>query len=517
MHRTPQRALTLALTAVIAFAAGVPVDAAAQSKTSGGKATRESVAERGEASSGRTVLQDASMALMLTVQGDAREGCDVMDTVLEDPRLDALAKGQHAELLQLASYVFAQCDRMRDAMKQAQASAALDRTPNALMMTAMYAELSGERDVSTDALVALAREFPKDAGLQVVQIAWDNVRAMSNAPARQRTFLQGLFDARFDPKDADASELWFELARLHLDAGDVAAAKRVAAEVKGLTSAAKMRVDRRFDPVLADAPQLGDYKAQAARLLESLRAKQKAAPRAMALRTAIAEEMVLLGDYAGAVDFIDGTLADVRGASENEWEAPQYGAFLLRARASANLRQGKTQQAIEDFEMASMFVPRGAVDIPRLMLADQLCDLGRAKDAEDVADISVGGSRWLERVQTIIRVCTAVGTGDTARARTLTDTLRGAVEDNEHELLITALLRLGDVEAAAPLFIAQLDSPSNRSSMLLWAQNDRRLQPMPGLVDYRKAFDAMIARPDVQAALQKYGRVLDWDIYLGLE
>ena len=510
MHRTPRPALTLAVTAVIALAAALPVQGVGQSKNLRDKADPDATSER-------NVLRDASMVLMLAVQGDVGPACEAMDAVLKDPGVGALARPKHAEVLLLASFVYSQCNRLDDAVKQAQASAALERTPNAVMMIASWSEQAGKNDESAEALVAFAREWPKDTALHTMQTVWSNFRAWSDAPAKQRAFLQALFDARFNPKDADASELWFELARLHLDAGDVAAAKRVAAEVKGLTSAAKMRVDRRFDPVLADAPQLGDYKAQAARLLESLRAKQAAAPRAMPLRTAIAEEMVLLGDYAGALEFVDGTLADVRGAKEDEWEARYHATFMLRARASANLRQGKMQPAIEDLEMASMFVAPGSVDFPRLMLAEQLCDMGRPKDAEAAADIEVEEPRFLANVRQVLRVCAATGLGDAARARKLTDALRATVGPGERELLLTAYLYLGDVDAAARLYIDMLDNPAERNEMLLWAQKDRRLEPMPGIAGYRRTFDAMVARPDVQAALQKYGRVLEWDIYLGLE
>lgn len=510
MHRTPRPALTLAVTAVIALAAALPVQGVGQSKNLRDKATRESPSER-------PVTQDASMALMLAVQGDVRPACDAMDAVLEDPRVEALGTTQHAELRMLASFVYGQCGRMGDAVKQAQASAALDRTPNAVMMVAVYGDAAGQHDVAAESLVAFVREWPEDAEMRMVQIAWSTYRAWSDAPARQRAFLQALFDARLDPSDTDVSDLWFELARLHLDAGDVAAAKAVAAEMKGLRNANKMRVDRRFDPVLADAPQLGDYKAQAARLLDSLRTKQEDAPRAMPLRVAIAEEMVLLGDYPAALAYIDDTLAGVRGGSEEEWGSVEYAAFLLRVRASAHLRQGKPQQAIEDFEMASMFVPPGGVDVPRLMLGDALCDLGRPKDAEAAADIDAGGVSWLTRVSQLIRVCAAAGAGDTARARALADALREVAKVDEQGLVVTAYLHVGDVDAAAPLYIAALDNPAERSEMLVWAQKDRRLEPMPGLVAYRKALDAMMARPDVQAALQKYGRVLEWEIYLGLE
>lgn len=62
-----------------------------------------------------------------------------------------------------------------------------------------------------------------------------------------------------------------------------------------------------------------------------------------------------------------------------------------------------------------------------------------------------------------------------------------------------------------------LDNPASRSDTLRWVQGDIWTPGLPGLVDYRKSFDAMMARPDVQAAVKKHGRVLTWDMYLGLE
>ena len=85
------------------------------------------------------------------------------------------------------------------------------------------------------------------------------------------------------------------------------------------------------------------------------------------------------------------------------------------------------------------------------------------------------------------------------------------------ELHLLTLLVVGDLDSAAPRLIALLENPETRVNALMLVQHDRILATSPGAVAERAAVDALLARPDVAAAVERYGRVLEWDVFLGVE
>lgn len=449
--------------------------------------------------------------------GDFAGACKAMDALRGHASLATVPTRPRVDMLLVGAAVYWRCERFDDALAEAQAANAILQTSHGVYVEAMLGEAAGKTDVAVDAMLAFARTWPRDGNYDAYDLAWRLQRELSKDPARQTRFLQDLFDAGFDPVDADPSAMWFELARLQLDAGDVPRGKAAAARVMGWQMAARMRIDRRFDPVLADDAELGDAHAQSGRLTRAMEAKLEASPTSMAPRLAVAEELVLQGDYPKAIAYIDDALHAVRRGEEAEWVGLDLRLNLMRARSTANLRQGKPQQALEDLEMAALFLPPNAPDLSGLMRADLLCDLGRGTDAARAMTGDTQGLPWLERVTLKIDVCIATLAGNTARARKQIEALKGMLDADEQETLVAVYLRVGDVEAAAPVFIALLDNPATRSDALKWAQNDMRTPGMPGMVDYRKAFDDMMARADVKVALDKYGRVLTWDMYLRLE
>ena len=449
--------------------------------------------------------------------GDTTGACKQFDALEASPDLATLPEAERAKVLMVGSILMTWCNRTGDALPLARQGQALNPTANGAKLIAETAEAMELKDVVAEALLDLARRWPDEVTSVSAQQAYRTQKAYAADPARQRRFLQGLFDARFDPRDGDPSELWFELARLNLDAGDVPRAQAAAERTMGLRMAAKMRIDRRFDPVLAANPALGDVKAQATRMIEAMEAKADDYPTSLAPVQPLVEERVMLGDYAKAIALIDTTLETAGSGRDQEWTGLERRLYLAYARATANMHLGKAQQSLDDMEVGSLFVPPDAPDITRLMRADMLCDLGRADEAAPLASGDYSALPWLYKVKHVVGVCIAEQQGDLAGARKLIDALTPMLKPDDMQLRVTVLLRVGDVDAAAKDFIALLDDPATRNDTLLWAQRDKLLPETPGIVKYRKAFGAMVARPDVQAALQKHGRVLDWDVSLGLE
>jgi hypothetical protein len=74
-------------------------------------------------------------------------------------------------------------------------------------------------------------------------------------------------------------------------------------------------------------------------------------------------------------------------------------------------------------------------------------------------------------------------------------------------LLLEALLREGRMDEAAELVEKQLADGYRRSDMLDWMQEWMPVEILPGEVAGRENRKALLARPDVEAALQAVGRI----------
>ena len=465
-----------------------------------------------------TAAEPAGAAPRSNGNTSADRACRAMDAALAAPAIQATGGHVRAEILMAAAVAYADCGRERDAFAAARDGDAVERTAYSAWVLAQLAVKVGEFATSREAFVDYARRWPEQVVSADLPLAWRNVLALQGQPEAQRDFLQQLFDAGFDPADGHASNLWHTLAILHLEAGDEATARVVAGRVMGFRNAAKMRVDRRFDRLLADQPTLGDPRAQGARLIEALTKKETAYPRSMSLRVELADEWVLMGDYAKAVAYVDASIKAVEQDEGEQWTELRHQWWLLRARSSASLRQGDGTQAIRDLERGSLMVAPGAPDVPRYALAEYFCKAGRLGEGEGLLTAAVDASAApLAPNVAALRACLAAGRGDMVAARRFADDVATSGNGHTGELHFLALLAIGDVDAAAPRLIALLENHDTRVDVLMLVQKDRYLASLPGVVAERRTLEALLARPDVVAALAKYGRVLAWDLFLGLD
>lgn len=452
-----------------------------------------------------------------TSRDRAETACRAMDKVLAIPAIQAMGGRQRAETLMAAAVAYADCERSADAFAAAREADGIERNEYSAWVLAHLAAEVGAFDVSREAFVDCVRRWPEQVAAVDVQLAWRNVRALEGSPKAQRKFLQQLFDAGFDPVDGHASNLWYTLAVLHLDAGDKSGARAAAGRVMGFRNAAKMRVDRRFDGILADAPALGDPRAQGARLVEALAAKEAAYPRAMSLRVDMAEELVLLGDYPKAIAYIDASIKAVEESDGEGWTALDRQWWLMTARASANLRRGDATQAVLDLEKGASLVPPGEPPVPRFVLAEYYCDARRFDEGEAVLEGIDADAPGVAPTVAALRACLASGRGDMAKARQLAEDVAASRSPRAQSLHVLTLLMIGDVDASAEAIWLALQDPAARVDALMVLQQDRYLASLPGAANERALIEAIAARPDVRALVDAHGRVLTWDVYLGVD
>jgi hypothetical protein len=77
----------------------------------------------------------------------------------------------------------------------------------------------------------------------------------------------------------------------------------------------------------------------------------------------------------------------------------------------------------------------------------------------------------------------------------------------------SALLKHGDLDAAAALLIQRLNAPDWRSGALVGLQHYAHSEQAPAMKTMDQRWNAVTSRPDVQATLAKVGRVERFDVF----
>lgn len=143
----------------------------------------------------------------------------------------------------------------------------------------------------------------------------------------------------------------------------------------------------------------------------------------------------------------------------------------------------------------------------RINWAGRLLDLARPKDVLKILDgidldyVTPYGEAWIQSQ----RACAQSDVDAKAAAVTL-DALRRTKEENPGALS-QALICANRLDEAAELLIWRLNSPEHRSGALdpFWISKAPPVVP-PWLTEFERRRQALIARPDVRAALDKVGR-----------
>ena len=344
---------------------------------------------------------------------------------------------------------------------------------------------------------------------------------------------QALIAANWTLKDpfADASRYVVEQMVLLIDRDDLAGARGIVGAVGEPVGMIGPRADKRFDPIKASNPDAFDLKALAEKRLASITAAAAAAPTRLAGARLVALErdpagvraqataLLELGRYAEALRLLDSALAKAQpaggGASPYTDVADELGTSLaLRARALAGL--GRYDEALAQMVQAASLPEAGHANVTQRMDLTQLqLQMGRPKDAlaslDAIAptDLTLTGRTNVQG----LRVCAEVAAGDAVATQAALAFVR-AYRQSAPNAFRDALACTGDMDDAAQVQIALLNDPDQRLPALAWAQTLKLPPAPPG--SHPNALDrraALIARPDVKAAIDKVGRVETAPLY----
>ena len=375
------------------------------------------------------------------------------------------------------------------------------------------ADKKGNNSASVGTLTLMMQRWPDRTGQLDEEYILTVVGQASHLSADAALgLLQALYDAHWKLRwGVEASAAWRDLALLLLGKGRITEAVDVAAHVTDVYVLIAMRADRRFDALVARSPEHFDIVAATEREFQIFQSAAEKSPQALELRSWVVESLLRQQHYEAALAASDSVLSDIRSTNYPDKLYEDYDeqrSWFLDIRSTALERAGRWDEAIAQLKAASLLNQKYGGNVDQLInLGDLYCELGRPSDAlaaigSMVAATSPFGAMQLESV----RLEAAAQLGDTRQVGLSLEYLRAHRADAS-STYIDSLIILDQLDQGAHILVTQLLDKDQRQSALLGLQS---FAPTPG-TPRDKELEArrrmLITRSDVQAAIQKVGRV----------
>lgn len=388
-------------------------------------------------------------------------------------------------------------------LARARAGASLQDRADVFLSLSTYIERSPESLKHLDnqmlnRLVLDAAKLPTSSGLEL-------------------RFLRALYHVHCLLDDGEEpSFAWRRLVQRALDAGANSEAADVARHVNDVDVLIQMRIDRRFDAIVSRSREQFDIDAAAERELRQTEAAVERTPHLLQKSNRLMEELIRRGRYATALAVSDSIQEDrARHIGDRNYlltMGDDYNWTLdMRARALAGLN--RWDEAVQQREEARHLREDGADNVSQVLnLAEINNDLGHPERAIVVLDGLEGRpNEYGSSVMAYERLRASLQLGD---AHQVAESLQ-YLSDHRTEALRSyqdALVAVGDTEGAAKLLIRRLSDPEQRIDALQAVQNYLQSPMTPILAAQVARFKSVVARRDVQAAIQKVGRIETFSI-----
>lgn len=367
----------------------------------------------------------------------------------------------------------------------------------------------GDWAAAVRSLTSIARQFPERlAGVNERTIA--QVVYGANFLSRNDKFLllQALYAAHWTLKwGIEPSSSWRDLTLFLLARHALQPAIDVSAHVTGVYVLIAMRADRRFDAVVAAHPEQFEADAAADREWKTFQALSDAQPKSLALKARVMEALLQERHYAAMLAASDSMVQEIESTNfpdklYDDYVEEHDAYFYLRSIALQ--REGRWDEAV----MQLIEAARDGDVAQILNLASLYCALDRPKEALAVigplvpSRTSAYGAMQVEA----IKLQAAVELGDHDQLSRSLAYLRAHRAEAPRAYLY-ALIVAKQSDQAARFLIAMLDDKELRQSIVADIQEYLPTPGSPTELQIEAQWRSMIARKEVQAAIQKVGRV----------
>jgi tetratricopeptide (TPR) repeat protein len=380
------------------------------------------------------------------------------------------------------------------------------------------ADKVGNTADSVSTLTVLVQRWP-DRSIQFPPRYIRNVIEEAKQSGRDSDLplLQGLYDAHWKLKwDIEPSAAWRDLILRLVEKGRLAQAIDVSAHVTDVYVLISMRADRRFDAVIAANAAQFDIDAAAKREFQAFQAAAENAPKSLELQLHVIEALLSQQHYEAALAACDSVLVSIRSTNypaKLYTDYDEYYNWILDERSDLLERVGRWDEAVAQITAASNILENDAGNVSQLInLAHVYCDLDRPEEALEAigritAKTSSYGAMQLEKV----RLNAASQLGDSsqaARSMQYLEMHRADLPDAYED----ALIYVNQLDRAAKLLLERLRDENQRSQALADVQTYAAPLRTPRQVEYYARWRTVLARRDVQAAIQQVGRVEEYKL-----
>jgi tetratricopeptide (TPR) repeat protein len=460
------------------------------------------------------IIERARKALAADQYAEAGKA---IDAVLKIPAFSELPSSDQFRAFMIAAFA---AEGRQDYLGAHEFLSIATEFPDATANTwSMRVHLAGFVDDWTDAgsaLTTLGKRWP-DALVKlddrtIARVAWK----MADNPkltADRLELLKTLFAARFTYQwDTQPSELWRDLALDALQRKDLARAREIQRRITAASTLITMRVDNRYDELVHAEAKTFDVAAAANAECKRLRRVIDDHPRKLDPVVKYLYALFTVGGYTEVLALTDKVMARIANASADKPEFDDVADQLnwiydLRAQALMHLGrwdEGLTvQKAAREQRDASVDKVSQAIN-----LGFTFNQLGRPDDALKSLDgidwsnsLSGYGRMQLQQV----RLRAYLQLGKRADAEDIFAFLREHRSDAPDAWLET-LLDWGETNEAAAQYIERLRDPAHRSAALYKAQTFKSSPRLPQEAAEHARWQALLARPDVSAAINEVGR-----------
>jgi tetratricopeptide (TPR) repeat protein len=373
----------------------------------------------------------------------------------------------------------------------------------------------GLHDEAIRRLTHYARRFPDELDEMGLATLSNAVHLPRAGAASRIDLLQAVFDSGWAPHGEDMSFYWVELAQLRVDTDAVQQAAVAIERVTAPMALARLRSDKRFDPLVdASAPRF-DVEHAAARQLAALRTRHAAEPHDLHVTSQLLDALLTVGEHQAVLDLTGELMAKVAtgGVQADDLGGLEQLNWLRNQRATAFTRLGRFADALAEMQLAGALDEEGRANVSQMLnLAAYYAAMQRPDDALATLDKVGVMSGYGRMVQESVRLRAATARGDAALAAEALSYLRAHATEGPM-VLITALVESGDEEAAATALIDMLASVDERDELLVWLQEFRERPPLPFEKMLEPRWDALRARSDVRAAIASVGRIQTYAIF----
>lgn len=462
-------------------------------------------------------------ALELLVKGlkkiqanEGKAGLKLLEEAIHAPNFDDLPAEQRHAAYTLAASVAAEQGEWPHALEYSRKATAFDDVEGFewhVFLSAAYHEQEWA-DCAT-ALTTIARQWSNSLEEVRDEAIFRIVNKTKSLPGKDRLdLLNALYDAGWKVDGfAQPSGVWRDLALELLENGAAARAGAVLERVEDPYVAIGLRADMRFQPIIDPTSARLDISDLARKDIERFRANSASNPRSLEAVNQLSYRLFAARRFDDVLRLSEAAIAKAKSADRPYEDIADQLVWTMDQRSRALRAQGRWDEAVDQLRDAARRPERGDINVSHAInLGDLYNTVGRPRDAlAAVADLGQASPYGLMQAEGV-RAEATLQLKDAASLERSISFIRAHAADAPMSA-IELLIITGHGDEAAERLIARLADSKERNQTLVDLQD---YPPRPfetaRMADRRRHWTAFMARPDVQAAVKKVGRIDRYDL-----